>query len=366
MAQLRKSLITQQPFKGLWVLAAILLTVSKLPYWLLRYLPRQLRQHPQWTYRQALMNEIARAILYHNSVIEIRTPIRLDENERFVQISPSKKPIYHKLLQQPNVRPTTTGGTWYSSAYKAGDEDPVILHFHGGAYVLGEGRPSDVDFSGKTFVKHIKAKVFFPSYRLSSNENCHFPAALQDAVTAYQYLLDQGVPAGRIVVSGDSAGASLAVSLLRYISDEEVDLPDPGAALLFSPWLDLESALSREYLDRNPRYGTDYIPAEFPMWGACTYIPEGMDTSDPYFSPIKHPFRTSAPLWVQVCGLEVLFDEGVRFADAMRAEGNKVEAYVEPYANHDVLYVGFLTGFEKEAEKVVKTAGEFISMNIKG
>ena len=365
MAQLRKSLYTQQPFKGLWVLAAILLTASKLPYWLLRYLPRQFRQHPQWTYRQALMNEIIRALIYHNSVIETRTHIQLNENERFVKIAPSQKPIYHKLLQYPTICPITTGGTWYPGAYKAGDEEPVILHFHGGAFVFGEARPGDVDFAGKTFSKHIKAKTFFPSYRLASNENCHFPAALQDAVTAYQYLLDQGVPAGRIVLSGDSAGAHLAVSLLRYIGDEQVDLPDPGAALLISLWLNLESALSRDYVERNPHYSTDYLPAEILMWGANAYTPEDMDASNPYLSPIKHPFRTRVPLWVQVCGLEMLCDEDLRFADAMRAEGNKVEVYVEPYANHDVLYLGFLTGFEKEAEKVAKAAGEFISMNIK-
>lgn len=69
-----------------------------------------------------------------------------------------------------------TGGTWYPGPYQAGDEQTVLLHFHGGAYVMGEGRPSDVEFCAATFLKHLKAKTLFLSYRLASNENCHFPA----------------------------------------------------------------------------------------------------------------------------------------------------------------------------------------------
>lgn len=310
------------------------------------------------------MNKLVWAILYHSSYVQVRTPIRLDEKDRFIKIQPFKDFIYQGLLDDPKICPAVTGGTWYPSPYQAGDEQTVLLHFHGGAYVMGEGRSSDVDFCAATLVNHLKAKALFLSYRLASNENCHFPAALQDAVTAYQYLLDQGVPSKQIVVSGDSAGASLVVSLMRHIVRSNGTLPDLSAALLFSPWLNLKSAREPSYVNGNRNYSTDYLPPNFISWGAHAYIPDAMNASDPYFSPLEHAFRTTTPLWIQLGGLEVLYDEGMKFAEAMGKEGNRVEVHVEPLANHDILYVGNLTGFAAESAKVVKLAGEFLKTRV--
>ena len=309
------------------------------------------------------MNEMIRTLVYHCSFVEMYTPIRLDEKDGFIKISPSPNHIYHGLLADLEVRPTVTGGTWYPSPYKKGDEQIVILHFHGGAYVTSEGRSSDIDFEAKTLVGNLNVKALFPSYRLASNKSSHFPAALQDAVTAYQYLLDLGIPANRIVVSGDSAGAGLAASLLRYISSSEGRLLDPSAALLFSPWLDLKSARNPATAERNRNSKTDYLPGNFLAWGAGTYIPAQMDVNDPYFSPLDHVFLTTTPLWIQVGGLEILYDEGIKFGEVMKKKGNRVQVYVEPLANHDILYVGHLTGFAAEAQRAVKLAGEFLKAN---
>lgn len=311
------------------------------------------------------MNEMVRAILYHSSRVEVRTPVRLNEKDGFVTIHPSNDHhIYQGLLDEPGIQPTVVGGTWYPNPHQPGDEQTVILHFHGGAYTMGEGRPSDVEFLATTLIKNlnIKARVLCLSYRLASNESCHFPAALQDAVTAYQNLVDQGISPNHIVVSGDSAGGGLVVSLLRHLSnDHGASLPPPAAALLFSPWLDLKSARDRQdYVTGNKNHRTDYIPGNFVEWGARKYIPANQDAHDPYFSPLEHAFLTKTLLWIHVGGLEVLYDEGIRFADAMKQKGNAVEVFVEPLANHDILYVGNLTGFAAQAEKGVRAAGEFI------
>ena len=85
-----------------------------------------------------------------------------------------------------------------------------------------------------------------------------------------------------------------------------------------------------------------------------------MDVNNPYFSPLDHAFSTPTPLWIHVGGLEILYDEGVRFADVMKKKGNRVEIHVEPLANHDSLYVGHLIGFAAEAENAVRLAGEFL------
>lgn len=375
MAATRRRFVSKQPGKAIWTIAAACYTAVQLPFWLLYFIPKRFRQHPDWTYQQALMNRIVRAILYHSSYVEVSTPIRLDEKEGFVRINPASDQFYRGLLDNPKIRPTVTGGTWYPNPcqvqVEGGEQTTttVILHFHGGAYVMGEGRPSDVQFSATMLTEHLNSSVvLFPSYRLSSNQDCAFPAALQDAITAYQHLLGQGISPKRIVISGDSAGGNLAVALLRYIGDggNHANLPSPSAALLFSPWLDIKSARDDPAkLGRNKNYKTDYVPGNFASWGAVTYIPEeSLDAAnnDPYFSPLLHPFHTKTPLWIQVGGLEILKDEGIGFAEAMQLkEGNKVELYIEPLANHDILYVGNLTGFAEEAKRAVKLAGEFLS-----
>lgn len=353
--------MTKQPGKAIWTLGAVTLTLLRLPYWLIYYIPKRFRQHPQWTYRQALMNQMVRIILYHSSFVEVYTPIQLDEKNDFVIISSAEDHIYQGLLDDPKICPTTTGGTWYPSPYKPGENERVVLHFHGGAHAMGQGRASDVDFLANTLSKNLDAKVFCPSYRLASNPDCHFPAALQDAVTAYHYLLSRGIPPMRIVISGDSAGANLAVSLLRYIKNTGQDnLPAPSAALLFSPWLDIGAAQDPTYITNHKNYPTDYLPGNFTAWGSRAYIPSAMDPHDPHFSPLAHPFCANTPLWIQVGGLEICYDEGVKFAEAMRGEGNEVELHVEPLANHDIVYVGNLTGFEKEAKKAVVGAKRFL------
>ncbi|RYP67535.1 hypothetical protein DL771_007185 [Monosporascus sp. 5C6A] len=79
--------------------------------------------------------------------------------------------------------------------------------------------------------------VLCPEYRLCSLQGGRFPAALQDAVTTYAYLVNElQIPASDIVLSGDSAGAHLALGLLRYINAHQDTFPEPAAMLLWSPW----------------------------------------------------------------------------------------------------------------------------------
>lgn len=109
--------------------------------------------------------------------------------------------------------------------------------FAGGAFVTYTGRNEDGAFASATILKQTKAShVFMPQYRLSHGDNTRFPAALQDVVTAYCYLTQElGVPASKIVLSGDSAGANLVMAFVRYLADhgKEVELDNPKAAWLW-------------------------------------------------------------------------------------------------------------------------------------
>lgn len=352
--------------KAIWIAGGIILTPIKFPFWLIYFIPRHLRQHPTWTYRQAVANELMRAFLYHSSALETQTALSLEpgsEGNLFTRLAPLEPRFYRGALNDVAIQPCVIGGVWFPTVYQPSSDDGrnVVLYFHGGAFVIGDGRPAVSGFAAATLAKSFDAKVLSFSYRLSSSPNCHFPAALQDAVTAYGYLLGQQVPARRIILAGDSAGCNLAVTLLRYISSNKGTLlPHPLAAVLCSPWLDVASARDPGSKRRHERAHADYVPANLQAWGARTYVPAGVDPSDVYISPGRHPFHTEAALWICVGGLEMLRDEGIGFAEKMRTAGNKVEIHVEPYANHAILGIGNITGFATEAEKAITRARKWI------
>ena len=360
-------MITHGVGKAIWTTGAILLTIIQLPIWLVYFLPTPLRQHPKWTYRQALMNKIMRTMMYHCSLVEVRTPLSLEpgaEKDCFVMIPPQNEDFYRGILVDARIQPAVIGATWFPSVYKSGSDNglDVVLYFHGGGFVMGEGRSGVTQFAASKLSKSFNnAKVLSFSYRISSNPNCQFPAALQDAVTAYQYLLDQGIDANHIIFAGDSAGCNIAIALLRYIADNEQLLPSPLAAVLSSPWIDVASACDNAKLTRQCNTKTDFVPSVLQAWGARTYVPKNMDVANPYISPNKQPFRSKTVFWICVGGLESLRDEGLAFADAMRkVVGNRVEVYVVEFGNHAVLGVGNITGFTAEAEKAVADAAEVI------
>ena len=261
------------------------------------------------------------------------------------------------------VLPATVGGTWYPKLFQRGDEQKtVILHFHGGSFLWGTGRESDCGAAASTMLKRIPATALFVQYRLASNPTCTFPAAVQDAVTAYKYLLSIEIPASNIVISGDSAGGNVAIALLRYLSSADGNrLSSPSAALLWSSSVDLVTQCDPRSIDLHRNNKSDYITGFTLVWGVKAYIPRSMESTHPYFSPLNHPFSISTPLWIMVGGAEVLYDTIVGFADQMRRmQGNRVTLYEAPNAPHDIILVGHVLGWVKEADVGAQAAAEFL------
>ena len=227
--------------------------------------------------------------------------------------------------------------------------------------MIGDGREEDAGYAAKLFIKYADAKVFCPQYRLASNSGGHFPAALQDAVTAYQYLLDKGIPAKKIVISGDSAGGNLALALLRYLSDNEGLLPDPSAALLWSPWLDLEAATIPGKMAHHRNTNKDIVGELFGSWGANALAPAAIPITDPYMTAIHHPFLSKTPMFFHTGAAEILCDEIVQFVKELKnIQDNKVELFEDPMAPHDIIMVGKMIGFEAEAEVGAQMAASFL------
>lgn len=385
---------TRQPGKAIWTVVAILIILIRLPFLLIYLIPKSLRPQRTWSYRQAVANESIRMTLHFLSAIRSRTALSLSpgaDGARFVTMHPAKADVYRGLLDDAHIRPAVIGGTWFPRPYRAGSKDdendndnnnddnknndghersqPVILHLHGGAYTIGTARPAESAFgSGMLHETFSSAWVLCPQYRLALSSSSCFPAQLQDAVTAYSHLLSLGIASSRIILSGDSAGGNLVIALLRYLADHDHDhddprlpLPHPAAALLWSPWVDLESAQDRARMTQHPKYTVDYLPYNFVSWGAASLVPASMSASHPYISPLHHPFATATPLWIQVGEHEILRDDGVRFATAMAAQdGNRVSWCEVPGAPHDVFLIGGFLGWEKEIKAAVRTAADWL------
>ena len=134
--------------------------------------------------------------------------------------------------------------------------------------MMVEERPSDSAYAATLLTEELGAQAVLLSYRLASNPDGQFPTALQDTVTAYQYLLEQGIPLSRIIVTGNLAGAHLALSFLRYVSEGESTLPAPIAALLFCPAIEYAAYWDPGCMTPNRNYQINYLEPDFASWGS--------------------------------------------------------------------------------------------------
>ena len=163
-------------------------------------------------------------------------------------------------------------------------------------------------------------------YRLAPEHP--FPAALDDAVAAYHWLLAQGVDPHRIALMGDSAGGGLAFATMLRLRDEGVELP--AAAVVVSPWTDL--ALTGESLRLNADIDP-MIPAELAPLVVDLCL-AGTDPRHPYASPLYGELTGLPPTLILVGSDEVLRDDAVRMADKMRIAGCTVEIEVWQHMWH--------------------------------
>lgn len=373
MLSIASTIVQNQPGKGLWVLGAFAFNATRFFLWLAYFVPAPLRQNPKWSFLQAVRVRIVRAYLYHASIIRMRTPLSLKpgrEGNRFVAIAPAEKAYYTgQTTADPEIKPEAVGATWNPAPFSAQDRNDarVVLHFHGGGYVIGDGRDHDTGFLAKTMLANTPAKyVLCPQYRLSCNAGSRFPAALQDAISSYSYLLnDLGIPAHNIVLSGDSAGANLALSLLRYIADNPaIGLPNPICAWLWSPWVDPINSASGTSFRNHPNAPIDYVNPFFGAWGATTFAPAastGLTLQHPYISFGDQAFYTPTPLYISSGECEVLLWDNKKLAKQMEAKGCSVALQIEENAPHDIILVGRLTSFEKEAALSARRAGTFLA-----
>ncbi|EPE35383.1 alpha/beta-Hydrolase [Glarea lozoyensis ATCC 20868] len=361
--------LTRQPYKFLYGTFLIITLPLQILYIFLYRKPKHLRQHPRWTYLQATGLDIFLIWWKYTSTVRYVTPKSLKPGflkDRFIVISPpSTTPsIYRGIVDDAVVRPSTIGAAWYPAVYTPGSTgglaQQITIHFHGGAYVLGGCRPLESGWGPEVLAKHMKGPVLQVQYRLSVEKDAHFPAALQDGLTAYHYVLNHlKVGPENVILSGESAGANIVLAMIRYLSEDGKGLlPSPRAGLLWSPWVDL--TLNHLTLDSHPRANTDYMKGSLLEWGASSFTPPGGDRSHPYISFLGHEFKSQVPLFIQTGTAEVLYDDHVKFASSMKAMGTEVELMEIKDAPHDTFGAGIILGWVKEAEAAVSNAVAFV------
>ncbi|MDP3950646.1 alpha/beta hydrolase fold domain-containing protein [Microbacterium sp.] len=200
----------------------------------------------------------------------------------------------------------------------------ALLHFHGGGYRLGSPRGFARYFA--RVAEALGTTIHAPKYRLAPD--AAFPAALDDAESAYRWLLEKGVPADRIIVGGDSAGGGLAAALLLKIHD--LGLARPGGGALFSPWLDLR-VVSRSYDDNAE---SDRMFSREQANQATELYLQGHDASDPLASPLLGDWTGQPPLLIHVSDIEVLRDDSQLLAAHAGAAGVSVRLERFPDTQH--------------------------------
>lgn len=189
-------------------------------------------------------------------------------------------------------------------------KNKVLLYIHGGGFISGSCLTHRMHVA--KFAKGCGLKSLVFDYRLAPE--FPFPAAIDDCVTAYKWLLAQGYMASNIVVGGESAGATLTLSLLLDLKDEGIELPK--AAFSISPITDLScSAKSFEYNAPN-----DVAPMG--SWTTWTKMYVGnCDTRNPIISPQFGNYEGAPPLFICVGTHEIHFDDCVNVANVATSYG---------------------------------------------
>ena len=205
------------------------------------------------------------------------------------------------------------------------DASRVLLYFHGGGYCSGSilSHRRLVTEAGRA----AGARTLAVQYRLSPEHP--YPAALEDAWTAWHLLRRQGMSADRIAIGGDSAGGNLAIALMNQLRDAGEALP--ACAWLLSPWTDLtqsgDSLSSRDAAD--PLIHRAYLDEL-----ARAFVPSGMAARDPRISVLWSELAGLPPLLVQVGSAETLLDDSLRLARAAGCADVPVTLEVWPHMIH--------------------------------
>jgi monoterpene epsilon-lactone hydrolase len=244
--------------------------------------------------------------------------------------------------------PVTANGVkseWVSAP--DADAGRAILYLHGGGYVIGSINTHRS--LAARLSRAAKARVLVIDYRLAPEHP--FPAAVDDSVAAYRWMLAQGLKPARIAVAGDSAGGGLTAATLVAI--REAKLPLPAAGALLSPWVDMEgigeSMTSKDSVD--PMVHKDGL-----LGMAKAYLGR-QNPRSPLAAPLYADLAGLPPLLIQVGTSETLLDDASRLAERAKKAG--VNVTYEPWQNMIHVWQLFAPMLD-EGQQAIEKIGAFV------
>ena len=206
----------------------------------------------------------------------------------------------------------------------------TVLQLHGGGYIgpLHNGYRNQ---GVRQAVLSNARDTYMVNYRLAPRHT--YPAALDDAMTAYRFMLKKGYKPENIIVFGDSAGGNLALALSAKLKEEK--RPPPAGRILASPstTLETESPSRKESVKRDLVLG-EINPGMFHEINHPTYA-KGMNLSDPHLSPVYGDLTGFPTMLIQAGGYELFLDDGMKLAKKAAADNVKVTLTVYPGMSHD-------------------------------
>jgi epsilon-lactone hydrolase len=241
-------------------------------------------------------------------------------------------------------------GEW--SMAPGSEASRALLYFHGGGYCSGSilSHRRLVTEAGRA----AKVRTLAIEYRLAPEHP--FPAALEDALSAWNFLRKSEIAAEHVVVGGDSAGGGLTVALINRL--RETGEPIPGCAWLLSPWTDLtlsgSTLATKDAVD--PIIHKPYL-AEL----VEAYLPAEIDLQDPRVSPLYADLKGFPPTLIQVGACETLLEDSTRFAAVAGSANVAVTLQIWP----DMIHAWPMWNAHLEpGRRALEIAGEFIRRHL--
>jgi epsilon-lactone hydrolase len=231
------------------------------------------------------------------------------------------------------------------------DPKRVILYLHGGGYVIGSIRTHREMISRLSRAAGVRCLAV--DYRLAPEHP--FPAAVEDATTAYRWLVKQGISPKKIVVAGDSAGGGLTIATLVNLRDQRDELP--AAAVPISPWVDLEGIGE----SMTARAALDPMVQKPGLLQLAGHYLAGKSPRTPLAAPLYADLTGLPPLLIQVGTAETLYDDATRIAERAKKAG--VEVTLEPW--EDMIHVfQVFAPMLPEGQKAIERIGAFVRERI--
>lgn len=226
--------------------------------------------------------------------------------------------------------------------------DRVLLYLHGGGFVFGQTPPHLQ--MGAWLAKRMGIRLLMVDYRLAPKYP--FPAALDDCVTAYRWLLNQHFSAKNIAIAGDSAGGNLTITTMMKLRD--TGFPLPGAAACLSPVTDLTEKSGKDKAFEDPM-----LPPKAVKFYSQSFLGDN-DPRTPLISPVFGDLGGLPPLLVHVGEQEILREDAIRLVDRAKAAG--VDARLEIYPRMWHVWQAFLS--LPEAVHSLEDISRFLSSHL--